>query len=518
MGWFKKRPTKQTDSPKKRRWWRRPITLDLSLPKHRWALGLGFLATVVLSTAFIYANYRVYEYTESAEFCGALCHPMAPQMTRYEHSDHASVACVDCHIGPGTTFFIRSKIDGIRQVYAVLADTYSRPIKSPVHNLRPARETCETCHSPTSYEDNIVKTIIHYDSDEANTKVQSTLILKMGGWEAATGVSEGIHWHITNPVYYIAADEQRQVISWVGVEQPDGSMTEYFARDMLTMAQTDFVEEAYAAGEVRLMDCIDCHNRAAHYVPSPQESVDAAIEDGRISQNIPYIRAKAVELLSTSFTSTEEAYAAIEALALTYNTERSESQAKTYAESDTGTYRASETQLAAALQEIQQIYSSVNFPEMGLDWQTNPNNERHTPSLGCFRCHDGKHVKAELTGPEVETISVKCNQCHTVPIVGRGETLLVESPVIVGDIPESHEDFSWTIEHRNVKGAEEQACYQCHGQGFCNNGVCHNLSHPPDMLYTHADEYRKQGEQVCYTCHQDILCSRCHLGGVIKNP
>ena len=116
MGWFKKKPTEHTDSPPKRRWWRRPITLDLSLPKHRWALVLGFLATVVFSTAFIYANYRVYEYTESAEFCGALCHPMAPQMTRYEHSDHASVACVDCHIGPGTTFFIRSKIDGIRQV------------------------------------------------------------------------------------------------------------------------------------------------------------------------------------------------------------------------------------------------------------------------------------------------------------------------------------------------------------------------------------------------------------------
>ena len=115
-------------------------------------------------------------------------------------------------------------------------------------------------------------------------------------------------------------------------------------------------------------------------------------------------------------------------------------------------------------------------------------------------------------------ISVACNLCHTVPIVGRGDDLLVEAPVIVGTTPASHADFRWTIEHRSITAAETQECYQCHGQGFCNNGACHNLSHPPDMLYTHAEEYRKQGDQVCYTCHQDVLCSRCHPGGIVKNP
>ncbi len=118
----------------------------------------------------------------------------------------------------------------------------------------------------------------------------------------------------------------------------------------------------------------------------------------------------------------------------------------------------------------------------------------------------------------METISVKCNLCHTVPIVGRGDELTIEAPVIAGAAPDTHADFRWTIEHRDTAEAEKQDCYQCHGQGFCSNDACHNLNHPTDMLYTHADEYREQGEQVCYTCHQDILCSRCHPGGVIGNP
>ncbi|VAW42524.1 Cytochrome c family protein [hydrothermal vent metagenome] len=515
MSWLRKRKNADNrianqDRPRWQPWrrWTR-ATIDLNNPRHRRKLLLLFLIVNVLAIMFIVGNYKVYQYTESSEFCGTACHTMAPEMARYEVSPHANVECVDCHIGPGTSSFVRSKIDGLKQVYAVLTDSYSRPITSPVHNLRPARDTCETCHNPAQFKDNIIKTILHYDNDAENTPIQSTLILKMGGWQESTGMSQGIHWHITNPVYYIAADEQRQVILWVGIEQEDGSMKEYFARDMLNMAQTSFVDNAFENDEIRLMDCIDCHNRTAHYIPSPQEAVDDAIKHGLIDQNIPYIRYKAIETLLSSYNSTAEAYTTIDGLVDFYSL--------SYALGSNST-TGSETLLDPAIAEIKNIYSETNFPEMAQNWETNPNNARHTPSPGCFRCHDDKHISVDATGEEVEAISAKCNLCHTVPIVGRGDELIVESPVITGSAPETHADFSWTIEHRDVEGAEEQACYQCHGQAFCNNGVCHNLNHPPEMLFTHAEEYYEQGEQVCYTCHQDILCSRCHPGGIVKNP
>jgi hypothetical protein len=153
---------------------------------------------------------------------------------------------------------------------------------------------------------------------------------------------------------------------------------------------------------------------------------------------------------------------------------------------------------------------------MKLDWKTNPNNAKHTPTAGCFRCHDGNHVLKDSVGSDggEQAISVKCNLCHTVPIIGKGDEMVVEAPVIIGAPPASHNDFRWTIEHRNVTDADKQACYQCHGQGFCNNGACHNLSHPPDMLYVHPQIYQQTGGQVCNNCHQNVTCSRCHAGGV----
>ena len=141
----------------------------------------------------------------------------------------------------------------------------------------------------------------------------------------------------------------------------------------------------------------------------------------------------------------------------------------------------------------------------------------------------------DASGKEVDTINVKCNLCHSVPIVARGAVTkidesgkpipdpnglpIVEAPVIIGSVPSSHDDFRWTIEHRNITDADKKLCADCHGQAFCNNGVCHNVSHPPDMLFAHAEEFKKQGGQICYICHQNnVTCSRCHPGGIVQNP
>ena len=496
-----------------------PTPLSDKLMNHRLVLWLlwalqhpgQFLFFASVSLVFVTivgltALYAGYEYVESPEFCGSVCHPMEPQYLRYERSLHAEVRCVDCHVGAGLTYFVKSKLEGIRQVYAVVTESYHRPIVPSRDDMRPARETCEECHRPTTFKDNVIKNIVHYDNDENNTRIQSTFILKLGGYEEISGVSQGIHWHITNPVYYIASDERQQVILWVGVQQEDGTLKEFFLRDLVLMAQTSFVERAWAEGRVRKMDCLDCHNRTAHYIPPPEEAVDRSLNVGRLPLDLPYIRAQAVSVLKPLYPSREAAYKAIEALRDFYRTRYPT------------VYRTRREEIEQAIMEIKRIYDETNFPEYRLNWRTHPNNERHSPFPGCFRCHDDKHVRVDAAGKEVETISAKCNLCHTVPIVSRGDEQVVEAPVITGPIPESHSDFRWTVEHRSLTKAEEQECYQCHGQAFCNNGICHNLSHPPDMLYTHAEEYRRQGDQVCYICHQNVLCSRCHVGDIVKNP
>jgi nitrate/TMAO reductase-like tetraheme cytochrome c subunit len=517
MNWLKrnKAPEVQSENPEAanprglKRWLRWPkINLDLALPTDRLKFFLFWAVLLLLAVGALTGGVLGYEYTESAEFCGTTCHSMDPQWVRYQASPHLNVRCADCHIGPGANFFVKSKIDGLRQVYAETMGTYARPIKSPIHNLRPARDTCEGCHSPTTFKDNIVKTNLHFDNDQANTPILNTLILKMGGWSASTGQGKGIHWHTTGKVYYIAADEERQVMLWVGVEQPDGSLKEFFARDLLGMQPAGFVEKARQEGKLREMDCIDCHNRTAHDIPAPQKMVDQAIEEGLISRDLPYIRANAVAVLNASYPDQAAAFAAIDNLANQY-------QANSGGKVAAGTQ--TEAQVQQALQVLKKIYTETNFPEMRLKWDVNANNERHTPFLGCFRCHDGNHFTSGANG-EPETISVKCNLCHTVPIIGRGDERLVEAPVVAGPAPASHVDFRWTIEHRSVTPAQTQECYQCHGQGFCNNGACHNLSHPENMAFVHPEQVRKVGQAVCYNCHQNVTCTRCHPAGIINLP
>lgn len=483
------------------------FTVDLHNPSHRLRLTVIIFGVMVLAIALLMGGIQGYQFTESPQFCGTLCHSMEPNYVRWQASPHANVACAECHVGPGFTAFVNSKIEGTRQLIDTIMGTYSRPIKSPVVNLRPARETCETCHTPSSFKDNVIKTIQTYDNDSQNTPIETTLILKMGGLNPATGNSMGIHWHTEGQVYYIALDDQRQTIAWVGVKQPDGSLKQYFSGDLLTMgptAESAFVEKAQKAGQVRLMDCIDCHNRTAHYIPYPEQAVDQAIANGLISQNLPFIRSKAVDLLKGSYAGESKALDAIDSL-------------KSYYQTLPASSSFSPQDVNQAVSEIKDLYTETNFPDMNLNWQTNPNNEEHTPTLGCFRCHDDKHVYVDAQGNQ-ETISAQCNLCHTVPILVRGSETLVAPPVLVGNPPDSHKDFRWTIDHRYTTPAEEQTCYQCHGQAFCNNSVCHNLNHPPDMLTSHPQQIQTEGSQVCYICHQNVFCSRCHAEGILNNP
>jgi hypothetical protein len=97
------------------------------------------------------ASIRMLHFMDSAHF-GTACHQvMNPEWTTYQASPHARVACVDCHVGEGMGALVNSKLNGAWQVVSATFDLYERPIPTPVHQLRPARETCERCHWPEKF-------------------------------------------------------------------------------------------------------------------------------------------------------------------------------------------------------------------------------------------------------------------------------------------------------------------------------------------------------------------------------
>ncbi|NQU42159.1 NapC/NirT family cytochrome c, partial [bacterium] len=192
-----------------------------------WQRRRVFIGAVLLSLVFAgsaVAVYRGYHFTESIEFCGEVCHyVMEPEHTAYQHSPHARVPCVACHIGPGAEWFVKSKISGLYQVYSVLTKSYELPIEVPVANLRPAQDTCEACHWPEKFSDSIERVIWHFSPDQANTPMRYNLLLKVGGGDPELGRGAGIHWHSSDHVQlrYWPRDEKRLEIPWVEVTVRD---------------------------------------------------------------------------------------------------------------------------------------------------------------------------------------------------------------------------------------------------------------------------------------------------------
>jgi hypothetical protein len=150
---------------------------------------------------------------ETTNFCGATCHVvMQPEYTAYQNSPYSRVACVDCHIGPGATWFVRSKLSGLGQVYAVAFHTYPRPIPSPVQNLRPAQATCEQCQPERFTGDKFLMNT-SYKDDEKNTPQTDVFLMKVGGRTLQGSV--GIHRHHMADgvrICYISTDAERQTI------------------------------------------------------------------------------------------------------------------------------------------------------------------------------------------------------------------------------------------------------------------------------------------------------------------
>ncbi|HLV87600.1 MAG TPA: NapC/NirT family cytochrome c [Candidatus Sulfotelmatobacter sp.] len=381
---------------------------------------VGFLVVFVVVSAG--GSYKAYEYTDSVQFCGQLCHTvMNPEFTAYQLSPHARVACVDCHVGSGATWYVKSKLSGARQVYAATFNTFPRPIPTPVHNLRPAQDTCEQCHWPKKFYGGQLKVFTHYANDEKNTLRQVRMLIKTGGGDPATGAPEGIHWHmnIANKIEYVAADEKHQTIPYVHVEDLQGRVTEYYAKD------STLSKDQIAKASRHHMDCVDCHNRPTHIYVSPDQAVDQSLLARRIDASLPFIKQQAVTVLTGTYTTTDAATQAIAAGLQDFYEKKYPEIAKT-----------KQLEIRNAVTEVQQIFKRTTFPEMKLNWQTHPNNLGHYYFNGCFRCHDGQHVSADG-----RVISKDCNQCHTLMAETEGTTNVAatqlpafQHPVDIGDL------------------------------------------------------------------------------------
>jgi hypothetical protein len=363
--------------------------VDMNRPRTRGMVVIFLALTAANIVILAAATYKGVEVMDSTRFCGQTCHTvMEPEFTAHERSPHARVACVDCHIGPGGSWFVKSKLSGTWQVISVAFHLYPRPIPTPAHNLRPARETCEQCHWPTKFVGDRLRVITHHNDDEKSTTTKTVLLMKIGGLSERG--SQGIHWHVDPGVRIrYRSDEKRETIAEVELTRQGEAPRRYLA------------EAAASNGDAgwRVMDCVDCHNRPTHIYRTPEDEVDQALTEGRLETALPFARREAIQALKSGHYESHEAARAGIAQAFAGFYEKDYPQVASERRAD----------IERSGQVLGEIYALNVFPKMNVQWGTYPNHLGHVTSDGCFRCHDDKHKTSEG-----KVIPGDCDLCHSV--------------------------------------------------------------------------------------------------------
>jgi len=349
--------------------------------------GVMTLANIVIGSQ---VSYRAVEHMETVQFCGQSCHVMKPEFTAHQKAPHSQLACVSCHVAPGALGWLQSKMAGTRQLAAVVFNSYPRPIESAMENNRlvSSADTCEQCHAREKSIGPRLRIISKFKDDEGNTRTETILTMLVGG-----GRFGGIHGAHLGPgvrIRYAASDRKRQTIPWVEYRNSGtGVLRTYLTGDAQPVSVSSLPTFE--------MQCVDCHNRAAHSFEPPDRAVDEAMARGEIPVGLPFVKKTAIELLKASYSSDEEASQKIPAGLSAYYQ---------------GKYPAVASQrnagIHAAGQALLAIYRHNVFPDLKVTWGTYPNNLGHVDDLGCFRCHDGSHATAD----KKTTITQDCNTCH----------------------------------------------------------------------------------------------------------
>jgi len=421
----------------------------------RWVMVLPYVVLGILTLSLLVGGAYAWDYTNSSRFCGTSCHTMPPEYAAYQVSPHARIACVECHIGRefiGNQIF--RKAGDVRHIIAMTFTTYEYPIR--VKSMRPARETCEKCHSPEKFSDDSLRVVSHFTDDKNNIPYSIYLVLKTGGGAKREGLGRGIHWHIVSKVYYYPTDSEEQEIPFVRVVNDDGSTVDYVD------VESDFDSSNIDSSKLKEMDCITCHNRITHRIYTPEESVDRALALGQISPSIPEIRKKGVEVLRGDYATQAEAQVGIAKLESYYEGNHPEF------------YELNPGKVADAVQLLQKIYADSVFIDQKVNWDSHPTNIGHIDSPGCFRCHDGKHLDNQQ-----QAVRLECNLCHSIPVVRGADDFLTEIEISTGPEPESHLNPNWISLHNQAFGASCAACHTMDDPGgtsntsFCSNSACH---------------------------------------------
>jgi nitrate/TMAO reductase-like tetraheme cytochrome c subunit len=352
----------------------------------RRTLGLVLLVTAINFVIVGTASYRGVAQMDKPTFCGQSCHVMTPEWMAYQVSPHAHVVCTECHVVSGVSGYVDAKLNGSRQLIHLVLGNYSRPIMAD-GKVPTANSTCLHCHNSEKFVGDKLVVKTSFGDDENNSVTHSLVLVHVGGKNLAGRLS-GIHGAHLGHIEFISTDNENQTIPWVAKTNDDGSVSEFVSTDT----------KVPEGGQKHLMNCVDCHNRAAHSFDTPVNALNKAMANGQLSASLPFLHKEGLALIKADYASQADAESKITAGLQNF-----------YRSQYPDAWSQKKPQIDEAGKVLSAIYGDNVFPFMKVTWGTHPNNRGHNDYPGCFRCHDGSH-----NTKDGKSIGNDCSTCHNL--------------------------------------------------------------------------------------------------------
>lgn len=136
--------------------------------------------------AYVVKSSKALSYLSSDPVACINCHVMNTQYATWQHSSHAQVKCIECHLPTTGTVdkYIAKAKDGWNHSVAFTLNTYDNAIKISEDGAKRVQENCISCHA--SLTSNLVS-----NSDKYHQYDDPSVATGRKCWDCHKGVPHG---------------------------------------------------------------------------------------------------------------------------------------------------------------------------------------------------------------------------------------------------------------------------------------------------------------------------------------
>jgi len=498
-----------------------------SIRRRRVRLLLGRTISLPLLLAFLFLCVTALgggitlQLTNRPVFCLS-CHEMGVHYATWRQSTHREVTCEECHIMPGTTNMLKSKLYALRQIYL----HQKGGVKPSVIQGHVPDANCKHCHPTTSnlvvYHSLKITHRKHWERGISCTFCHERLVHgpRVEPLKPEEELTRERTPAVGHPISFIYPPTMATCFKCHDGKQAPNNCSlchvtlgerrpAAFTTEWVEAHKQNINQEGRTCARCHQQDfCSNCHIAAN---PHPSDWINIHHEEFKKHPSSCPVCHRGPN---------EKAEDASMAFCASCHTVRREHKGLDWLKRHAEAFRQEPEKCTACHTQAWCADCHKISRAHPPDWlRTHPAKAKEKPDSCrtchqenfCIACHRGKGPGSTPASHEdrqawlanhrtaVEEGAEACSLCHTKNFCQACHTQAR---------PASHQ-HGWLKLHGPQAAVSSRDCMICHQQDYCTS--CHGLQmpHPADWLKRHKGEAAKK-EKSCEGCHRSSFCDACH--------